>query len=141
VAVTPSDERQREISKTHPRTVTYVLSGVDFGAGDSAHAIKAPRAYTLGRLIDVGVAVSETFSATSTQGFVRVGTASDPDAYAELQMGTAAATNFFNTQDDPDAILNEEINVVTSQLEVACIAPTGGTPTGIGDVHIVIDWF
>ena len=29
----------------------------------------------------------------------------------------------------------------TTQLEVACIAPTGGTPAGIGSVHIQVAWF
>jgi len=139
MAVRYSSQRRRELSEINPRAMTYVLSAVDFGAGDSAHAIKAPAGYPNGRLLDVGVAVSETFTETTTQGFVRVGTAADPDAYAELQMGTAAATDFYNTQDDTDAIISED--VTNTQIEVACIAPTGGTPAGIGDVHILIDWF
>lgn len=133
-----AQERKR-ISEINPRTVTYVLSAVDFGAGDSAHGVKAPAGYSFGRIIDVGVAVSETFNQVTTQGFVRIGTGADPDAYVELQMAAAAATDFFNTQDDTNAIIDE--NVTNTQLEVACIAPTGGTPAGIGDVHIVIDWY
>lgn len=139
--VRPTEAQARDRSEYGPTTLTYVLSAVDFGAGDTNHAIKAPAGYRQGRLVDVGVAVSETFTETTTQGFVRVGTATDADAYAELQMGTAAATNFYNTQDDTDAIIVDQIHDVTTQLEVACIAPTGGTPAGIGDVHIVIDWF
>jgi len=141
MAVQPSEATQRSRSEQGPTTYTYVLSAVDFGAGDTNHAIKAPGGYRQGRLIDVGVAVSETFTETTTQGFVRVGTAADPDAYAELQMGTAAATDFYNTRDDTNAIIVDTIHDVATQLEVACIAPTGGTPAGIGDVHIVIDWF
>lgn len=133
-----SNQRKRELSELNPRTVTYTLPGVDFGAGNSAHAIKAPARFTKGLILDVGVVVSETFTEDTTQGFVRLGSATDADAYAELQMGTAAATDFYNTQDDPDAIINP--NVTSTQIEVACIAPTGGTPAGIGDVVIVIDW-
>jgi len=140
MATKVSDQRQREISASFPRTVTYVLSNVDFGAGTTNHAIKAPAGYSSGILLDVGVAVSETFTDDTTVAFVRIGTAGDADAYAELGMATAAATNFFNTQDDTNAILSKEVPA-SSQLEVACIAPTGGTPAGIGDVHIVIDWF
>jgi len=134
----PHSERKR-LSNINPRTVTYVLSDVDFGAGDTAHAIKAPAGYTEGRIIDVGVAVSEVFNQVTTPGYVRLGTAADADAYAELNMAAAAATNFYNTQDDTDAIINAQVS--STQIEVACIAPTGGTETGIGDVHIVIDWF
>lgn len=122
-----------------PHVVTYVLPAVDFGAGNSAHAIKAPNGYSNGRLLDVGVAVTETFNQVTTPGYVRIGTATDADAYAELNMAAAAATDFYNTQDDTDAIL--EADVDNTQLEVACIAPTGGTPAGIGSVHIVVAWF
>lgn len=125
---------------SNPLVITYVLPAVDFGAGDSAHAVKPPKGFTRGRLMDVGVAVTETFNQVTTQGFVRVGTATDADAYAELQMGAAAATNFYNTQDDTDAIIDADIPAAT-QLEVACIAPTGGTPAGIGSVHITIAWW
>ena len=136
-----SEQRRRELLEILPRTVTYIISAVDFGAGDSAHAIKAPPGFNSGVILDVGVAVSETFTEDTTQAFVRVGTAADPDAYAELQLSTAAATNFFNSQDDANAIINADIADPATQLEVACIAPTGGTPAGIGDVHITIDWF
>jgi hypothetical protein len=124
-----------------PLVVTHVISDVDFGAGDSAYAIKAPYGYSRARLFDVGVLVTETFTNTTTAGFVRIGTAADADAYAELAMATAAATNYYNTVDDTDAIINADIPTASTQLEVACIAPTGGTPAGIGDVHIVIGYY
>jgi len=127
------------MSYSNPMVVTYVLPAVDFGAGTTGHAIKAPAGYENGRLIDVGVAVTETFNQVTTPGYVRVGTAADPDAYAELNMGAAAATNFYNTQDDTDAIINADVD--NTQLEVACVAPTGGTPAGIGTVHVTIAWF
>ena len=54
-------------------------------------------------------------------------------------MGTAAATNYYNTQDDPDAIINNKIP--STQVEVALIAITGTSPTGIGEVDITIAWY
>jgi hypothetical protein len=129
------------MSYGNPRAViTYTLPAVDFGAGDSAHAIKAPYGYARGRLLDVGVAVTETFNQVTTPGYVRVGTSGDADAYAELNMAAAAATNYYNTDDDTDAIIEPDIADGSTQLEVACIAPTGGTPAGIGTVHITIAW-
>lgn len=120
--------------------ITYTYPNVDFGAGTTGHAFKAPSGYTYGYLVDVGVAVTEVFNAVTTQAYVRVGTASEADAYAELAMGTAAATNYYNTQDDTNAIADAVIPSYT-QVEVACIAPTGGTPSGIGTVHITVRWF
>lgn len=124
---------------SNPKTVTYSLGEHDFGAGGDALAIKAPRGYENGRIVDVGVMVTETFTADTTPGYVRLGTASDANAYAELNMGTAADTDYYNTQDDTDAIISAD--VTSDQIEVALVAPTGGTPAGKGYVNIVIDWF
>lgn len=125
--------------------VTYVFGVHDFGTAGEALAIKPPAGYSRGRILDVGIAVTETFAGTSTSGFVRIGTAADPDAYAELNItaagdGAAADTNYFNTLDDPDAIIEADIPSAT-QLEVAFVAPTGGTAAGMGFVHIVIRWY
>lgn len=122
----------------NPLTVTYNLGTIDFGAGDEALAIRAPAGVDYGRIRHVGVAVSETFTNTTTAAFIRIGTASDPDAYVEMDMGEAADTDYYCERDDTDAIIEEE--VTDTQLEVALIAPTGGTPAGIGSVNIVIDW-
>ena len=120
--------------------ITYSYPAVNFGAGTTGHAFKAPKGYTQGTIIDIGVAVTTLFTNTTTPAYVRVGTAGDPDAYAELNMGVAAATDYYGTLDDTDAIINAKIPS-TTQVEVACIAPTGGTPAGIGTVHITVRWF
>jgi hypothetical protein len=124
----------------NPLTITYNLGLHDFGAGGDALAIKAPNGFTRGQIRDIGVAVTETFNAVTTPAYVRLGTAADPDAYAELNMGTAADTNYYNTQDDTDAIIDATVPSAT-QIEVALVAPTGGTPAGIGHVHVTIDWY
>ena len=54
-------------------------------------------------------------------------------------MGTAADTDYHNTQDDTDAIISA--SVTNAQIEVALVAPTGGTPAGKGHVTVVIGWF
>jgi len=121
-------------------TVTYSFGIHDFGNAADALAIKPPANYTWGEIIDVGVAVTETFTATTTPAYVRIGTATDADAYVELNMGTAADTDYYNTQDDPDAILQSQVPSDT-QLEVAFVQPTGGVPAGAGYVTIIIRWF
>jgi hypothetical protein len=90
----------------NPTVLTYTLPAVNFGAGGGSFAVKAPSGFEHGRILDVGVAVTETFTAITTPGYVRLGTTTD------------------------------------AQIEVACVAPTGGTtPAGIGTVHITIAWF
>lgn len=121
-----------------PRVITYSFPAVDFGAGDSAAAIKAPLGYRNGRIVDVAVNVTEVFNQVSTPGHVHIGTSGDADAYVDMNMAAAAAGSVFNTQDDIDAIIDGDVDEV--QLEVAFIAPVGGTPTGIGDVSIAIAW-
>lgn len=123
----------------NPYVVTYSFGEHDFGAGGDALAIKAPNGFTGGRIIDVGVAVTETFTADTTPAYVRIGTSTDADAYVELNMGTAADTDYYNTQDDTDALIDAD--VTDTQLEVAFVAPTGGSPAGKGYVNVVIAWF
>lgn len=131
------------MSYDNPLVITHVIPSVDFGAGGGNFAIKGPKGYENGRLMDVAVMVTETFTEDTTPGYVRVGTSGDADAYAQLELGTdAIATNYFNTDDDTDAIIEADIPTAdTVQLEVACIAPTGGTPAGIGHVHITVGYF
>ena len=127
-------------SYDNPLVITHQFASHDFGAGAGATSFKAPNGYTHGRIIDVGVIdITETFTATTTAAFVRVGTAADADAYAELAMATAAATDTFNTQDDTDAIIEADID--DTQVEVTYVAPTGGTPAGIGRPYVVVAWF
>lgn len=122
-----------------PRTITYTYPSHDFGAGADAVSLKAPKGSGWGELQDIGVQVTETFTADTLAATVLVGTASDANYYAQLEMGLAADTNYWNTQDDPDAIINNKID--STQVEVAFTAPTGGTPAGIGTVSITIAWY
>jgi len=129
------------MSYSNPDIVTYTLPAVDFGTGGLITAIKAPAGYENGRILDVGCRITETFACDATPGSVSIGTSGDADAYAKLNIADAAAdTNFFNTQDDSDAIIDAD--VTETQLEVVCaVGVDAGTEAGIGDVVIVIGWF
>jgi aldehyde:ferredoxin oxidoreductase len=126
---------------SHPETITYQFASHDFGAGAGATSFKGPKGKS-GVLRDIGVKdVTETFSNTTTAAFVRVGTSGDADAYAEANLGTTAATDtFVASHNDTDAIINRELPADT-QIEVTYVAPTGGTPAGIGCPYVVVDWF
>ena len=123
------------------RAVAYKSNVVqDLGAGvGTAWSFKGPKGKK-GRIIDVGMHITETFTATTLAGMVLVGTAADPNYYAQLEMGLAADTDFWNVDDDPDAILIEALPADT-QVEVTHSAPTGGTPAGIGWPVVVVEWY
>ena len=122
------------------QSITYWYPSHDFGAGAGAVSFQGPSGMT-GKLKDIVVNATETFNAVTTPAYVRIGTGSDADAYAEANLGTTAATDMFvATQDDTDAIILSDIPADT-QVEVAFVAPTGGTPAGIGTVGIVVDWY
>lgn len=126
----------------NPRTITYSLGSHNFGAGAGAFAIRPPAGCKTGRVVDIHVMPTVTFTQVTTPAFVRVGTTGVPAKYAELNLGAAAATdgyNLSNTGVKPQPF-DMEADVI-SQLEVVFVAPTGGTPAGTGLVQVTVDWF
>tara|TARA_R110000737_G_scaffold340221_1_gene362898 strand:+ start:23314 stop:23700 length:387 start_codon:yes stop_codon:yes gene_type:complete len=124
---------------TNPQYQTYTFPAHDFGAGAAAVSFKGPLGKD-GRLEDITVHATETFTNVTLPAYVRIGTASDADAYAQADLGVTAATDtFVATQDDVNAIISDALPADT-QIEVAFVACTGGTPAGIGTVSITVAW-
>lgn len=129
------------MSYSNPNVITY---GLGLQAFTSAIAIKVvpPLRHNRGVILDISCAVTILFTAVSTPAYVRVGTDADPDKYAELNMGTAASGSAYNSRDFPRAILSD-IDLArdeVSDVRIATIAPTGGTPAGSAHVWIPIAW-
>ena len=142
-------------SYDNPLTITYNFGLHDFAAGNLASAISAPRNATRCRIEEIHVSVTEVFNAVTTPAYVRIGTASDPDKFAELNMNAAAATDGYGIDDDPDpsSVLTDNgyggagvVDMSSSgenidQLEVVTVQNTGGTPTGIGHLTVTVSWW
>jgi len=129
------------MSYSNPDRRFYVFPTVDFGAGSTSHSFQGPKGKA-GRLVCIHLSASETFTNTTTEANIMVGTAADTDAYALMNLGTTAATDSVASDDgvtDTDAIISASIPADT-QVEVTCTAPTGGTPAGIGTVTVIVDW-
>ena len=134
-----------------PLTISYSFGEQDIAAAGAAFAIQRPAGVSSARVDEIHVSVTETFNAVTTQAYIRIGTASDADKFAELNMGTAAATDGYGTNDDADAIKEAgkyidldrdgDSGAALDQLEVVTVANTGGTPAGIGFVTVTISWF
>jgi hypothetical protein len=128
----------------------YIFPVLDFGAGAEIYYVKGPKGRK-GKLVDYGVHhVTEAFTADTLPAYVSVGTAADADAYGdELSMGTAAIdvgsvsvrTSFRDPDDLDDYILDAGLSLpADTKVGLHCTSPTGGTPAGIAQPFMIIDW-
>ncbi len=130
------------MSYENPRSLMYNFPNMDFGAsaGTTIHKIAGP-AGKVGKVVEVGVVITEATVFATTLGFVEVGSSSDADAYAKLQIATAAANHaVFNTADDTDAIIAADIAADVGVL-VTLTEGTGTSLAGQGYPYVIIDWY
>lgn len=129
------------MSYSNPNSVTYAFNAVDFGVDGGTFAIKSPDGFENGRLVDVGISVTETFTVTTAVSTIRIGVSTDLDAYATLNITTAAAAqSYFNTENDTDAITDPDLPGDTTIL-ITCSSALTASPAGIGNVYVTVDWF
>lgn len=119
--------------------ISYNFAGVDLGAGAFAREINGP-AGCIGRVVDVHIAASETFTDTTTSATLKVGTATDDNAYVDLDLGTTAAGDALSASNQSGALIANARIPADTAVKVAGAAPTGGTPAGIADIAVVIAW-
>lgn len=99
----PKDFRQTQF-------LTMILPEYDFGVDiDTTLNFRLPAGYNA-ELLKIGIAVTEAFACTTTVAKILLGTATDTDAYAQLEIADGAAvTDFQDETDDTNAILNKYI--------------------------------
>lgn len=121
---------------------TYCFDEFDFGGdANEVFSFRGPTGHR-GRLIQIGVAVTEEFACSTTPANIQLGTAADNDAYALLSIPDETADeDFYDQTDDTDAILNADIPADTL-LEVNLTQSTDGSAdAGKGKPVIVIEWY
>lgn len=130
-----------------PKTLSFVFPTVDIGAGNGSAKFRLPKGMK-GRVLDIHLSATETFTAVTTPGTVALGTASDADAYVdETSLGTLAAgecvalsvasgANFLRDADGTIKVLPADTDVVLTY-----VAPTGGTPAGIATITVFVEAF
>lgn len=129
------------MSYENPVVISHHFGSVNFGSGSTAK-IKPPPGLTKGNILDIHVTVTTTFTQVTTPGYVRVGKTGTADYYAQINMGAAASGSAYNFRDNKT--VSRRIDLVAdavSDVLVTFVAPTGGTPAGIGLVTVVIGWF
>jgi hypothetical protein len=123
---------------SNPLTISYKFTSHDFGAGAGTDVIQGPAGHR-GLVRNIALfEVTETFTSVTTAALIRVGTSGDPDKFAEMSCGTtAAAAAASNTA----AELYNTTIAADEAVHTDYVAPTGGSPAGIGCVQVTIDWF
>lgn len=128
---------------SHPLVVPYSFGQLNFVSGAGTWKIKPPRGMGRGNVEDIHVRVTTVFTQVTTPGFVRIGTAASNALYAELNMGAAAANTAYNTR-DLAGVVRSDINLSrdgVTDIDVRVIAPTGGSPTGVGFLDVILSWY
>lgn len=126
-------------------TRDYHLGSINFVGTPAAQAIRVPKGARFARIVDVHVMASVAFTATTTPGYVDIGTAGTAAKYVHFNCGTTAATDARCFDDSDGRVAGYEVidtvGEAIEQLEVSFVAPTGGTPAGTGLVTISVEWF
>ena len=126
------------MSYSDPRP--YCISAYhDFGAGGEAMTFRGPKGKQ-GTINEISVDAFETFTAVTTEAFVRLGSATSGYEYVNMGLGTLAdAANVSMTAVAADLVL--EALPADTDVHITLVAPTGGTPAGKAHYHIMIEWY
>lgn len=126
---------------------TYDLGAIDFGTGSNiAVTIPVPVTGTQGRagkVVDVIIsAVTEDFAGSTSDAGVQVGDGSDADKYYDTglvldETVDVADLAVLSLADDGSKV---DVELGRSTLTVTLVAAVG-TPTGIANVGVVVEWF
>lgn len=135
---------------SEPQFATYSFGLLAFTTAFT-HQVKPNFRKTGGKVADIHVRVTVTFTQTTTPALVNVGTVASATKYASLNMGAAAAGVSYNIVDGAGGssanvglVIFSDINFsrdATTVVQFQVVAPTGGSPAGSGFLDIIMEWF
>ena len=132
-------------SYDNPRQQIYSLGSVNLGAtGSDAFAIAVPAGKTRCKIDDINAMCTETFNDGAAK--VEIGTAADPNHYAELTIGTLADTNGLSMDPETEAFDNGQggngvVDIATEGITQLEVVLTQASVDGIAFINIVISWW
>lgn len=130
--------------------IPYKFAAMNFVTGAGTYKLPIPRSARFGRVMDIMVVSTTTFTQTTTDGIVQVGDGTTANAFAQLHVGGTAAGSSISGRDvtaqygvwvaNYIAASNPAVGVngVLHDLVMTIVAPTGGTPAGVGDVYVIV---
>lgn len=132
------------MSYDNPKSFTLSLTGVNFASGAGARKVRLPKGYEA-RVADIVISGTTLFTAVTTAGLVRLGLVGEAARFAEFSAGTLAAGETIAATNQAGALKVDSVSrqgiVIPKDTDVLIniVAPTGGTPAGVGDIHILFD--
>lgn len=127
------------MSYDHGHLTTYSFGEHDFGAASETVSFKGP-AGKKGYIIDVLVSATETFTNTTTEAIVELGTTDGGAELINMGLGTLADKVPQLASDTAADIVLRDI-AADDIVYLTMNAPTGGTPAGKGFVQVMINWY
>ena len=123
-----------------PFVMNYTLDAVDMGAGDTGTFILPTN--RRGKVVAIEISdVTEATTADSSGAIIQVGDGSDVDAYCVTGELPVIAIGGHYALYDVDATITAGVTEIIepgSTVTVTAVAPTGGTPAGIGDIVLSV---
>ncbi len=127
------------------KIISYAFPGVAFGAGTTTGKLPIPRGAQMARVLDIFVTATVVFTQVTSPALVQVGDGTTAAAFAQLNVGGLAVGNTISGRDAPIFVAVYNAYGYNSaaglhDLIATFVAPTGGTPTGTGNVLIVVGY-
>lgn len=130
------------------KSVTYKFAAMNFVADAGTYKLPIPRTARFARVEDIMVVCTTTFTQTTTGAVVQIGDGVTAAAFASLPVGGLTAGNSITGEDLTDGVwvanylaqANPAVGTagVLHDLTMTIVAPTGGTPAGVGDVYVIV---
>lgn len=119
--------------------ITYSFGLIDFSSASSTR-VRGPKGMQ-GRIIDISVGGNTLFTNVTTPAHIKLGTATTAAAYVDATLGALAADAAWTMSNDQPTAMTAASLPADTDVKIAFVAPTGGSPAGKGFVSAVIDWF
>lgn len=132
-------------SYSNPLSQSKCYNAQDIGNGTITKKVRPPRGKSRGRVAGIHAFASETFTQTTTPAYIQVGVTGDLDKFASLNCGATASGATLSDSDVANTLVNDGqfdlSQEAVDELTITMVAPTGGTPAGIADVEVDLEWF
>jgi hypothetical protein len=131
-------------SYDQPDLLSYSLGSVDFTA-DGPFTIPVPPDCSGMRIVGYAIdTATVAFTADTTPAALSFGDGTTADKFGSLEADVIASGDSLHVVNDADGASADYASASGGRLDqvtVTCVAPTGGTPGGTGNVTVFMAWY
>ena len=126
------------MSSSDPRSYAFCYYHA-FGAASEGMVILGPKGKK-GSVKEIEVEAIETFTNTTTEAIIELGSAAGTAEYVNMGLGTLADGDQQRLTDTAADLVSDALPADTD-VHLTFNAPTGGTPAGKAHVHVMVEWY